>query len=467
MSPQRGSRRSISLLRVLFPRALLVAVLSLMLLACFWPAESYAQERRPIVIIPVSGPINSAKADFLSYALERAESRGAKLAVITLNTPGGLLISMKLMVESMLEAHVPTVVYVSPSGGGAISAGVFIAYAANRIFMAPGTNMGAAHPVSSSGRDIGGDMREKIENYAVSLLKSIAERRGRDVAWAELAVRESIAVTAQEASDLKLIDAMALDLETLLAKLEGETLTVGSTPVSLTELAEAPREVIPMTLRQEMVDILCNPNITILFGLGALVGIGLELMVPGMIVPGLFGAICLILSLIGGHSLPITAGGAVLLLMSAVLALIELFVPAFGAFGIASVICFVLGCIYFVDLGAIWGVQGFEVDFLLLLPTAATAMLLAFAAALFIFRPKNLVRKHGESLIGQGGEIIKAFSGSEGSSHAYGKIRCADLVLPAVFADSDRADLQVGARVEIVGLDTAQKHVVAVVDKSQ
>ncbi len=318
---------------------------------------------RPILTATIDGSINPATFDFLKSSLAEARKENAKLLVIKLNTPGGLLTSMQSMVELLLESEVPVAVYVSPRGGGAISAGVFITMAGHLAVMAPGTTIGAAHPVTGSGDDIKGDMREKIENFAVSHIKAIAEQRGRNVKWAEEAVRESVAITAKEAVEEKVVDFIAGDLEKLLAHAEGRSINVRGKTIGLNGLQSAPVKEVEMTLRQQLVNVLSDPNIAILLGLGAIVGIGLELLNPGSIFPGIFGGICLILSLTAAQVIPINYGGVALFLLGAALLAVEMFTSAFGLLGGAGVVCMVLGAIYLVDTGVVWGVDSFAVDY--------------------------------------------------------------------------------------------------------
>ncbi|MCB0324705.1 MAG: ATP-dependent Clp protease proteolytic subunit, partial [Bdellovibrionales bacterium] len=203
--------------RILFRRLwLLFGVCSLVLGVLDLPL--LAAPDRPIVEIVINGPISPATDDYLRTSVDRAVEADARLLLIRLNTPGGLLNSMQTMVETLLEAPLPTVVYVSPAGGGAISAGVFITMAANVAVMAPGTTIGAAHPVGGDGQDVQGDMRAKIENFTASLIKAIAEQRGRNVKWAEQAVRESVAITDQEAVKEGVVDFVAADLQKLIAE---------------------------------------------------------------------------------------------------------------------------------------------------------------------------------------------------------------------------------------------------------
>ncbi len=356
----------------------------------------------PIIEAVIDGTINPATDDYLRTAMKEAEARGARLLVIRLNTPGGLLTSMQKMVETLLEAPVPTVVYVSPAGGGAISAGVFITLAANIAVMAPGTNIGAAHPVLGGGGEIKGDMGEKIENFTASLIKAIAEQRGRNVKWAELAVRESVAITDKEAVAEGVVDLVASDLPKLLAEIEGRTVTVKGKPVTLEGLSSAPIESVEMSLKQIVVNILADPNIAVLLGLGAMLGIGIELYHPGGIIPGVVGVICLVLSLVASQVLPIDYGGLALLLLSAVFFVVELFLPAFGIWGAAGVLCLVLGSLYVIDTDFVWAADGLTVDKWLIGTIAAVVgSLLAGVCYLTLRSQRRAVRTGAKGMLGQ------------------------------------------------------------------
>ena len=324
-------------------------------------AFSNAANDGPIVIATISGTINPATDDYLKTAIHHAEETHARLFVLRLNTPGGLVPSMQSMVETLLSASVPSVVYVWPQGGGATSAGVFVTMAGNFAVMAPGTTIGAAHPVMGGGTDIQGDMREKIENYAVSLSRAIAEQRGRNVKWAEEAVRESVSITDRDAVAEKVVDFSASDLDRVLEELEGKPVTVRGVTSNLQGLKTATRQEVAMNLRQQVAALLADPNIAMLLGLGAMLGIGVELYHPGAIFPGVFGAICLVLSLIAGQVIPINTGGLVLLLLSAVFFVSELFIPS-GVLGVAGVISMILGALYFVDSDQVWSASGFTIQ---------------------------------------------------------------------------------------------------------
>lgn len=377
----------------------------------------------PVFVASIDGPISPASDDYLKMAIEKAELAGARLLVVKLNTPGGLLPSMQRMVENILQAKVPVMVYVSPSGGGAISAGVFITMAGHLAVMAPGTTIGAAHPVTGGGQDIGGDMREKLENFAVSLIKAISEQRGRNVRWAEQAVRESVAITDREALDENVIDFIASDLSRALAEAEGRTVNVAGSPQTLSGLRDAPMVEIEPTLRQQVVGILSDPNIAVLLGIGAMVGIAIELFHPGAILPGVVGVICLVLSLTAAQVLPINYGGLALLVLGGGFFVIEMMIPSFGIWGGAGIVCFVLGAIYFVDTDMVWGSEGFTVDkFFVGTVAAAAGLMLLGVVYLVVKTGKRKVEIGTSGLVGQQGTVRSEFKPNQAGTYAEGKV---------------------------------------------
>lgn len=299
-------------------------------------------------LIVIDAGINPATADFIHESIARAEHDGARALVIELDTPGGLLESTRSIVKDLLGAPLPIIVYIAPSGAGAASAGVFITLAANIAAMAPGTNIGAAHPVGGLGENIGADMREKVESFAASLNKTIAQDRGRNVEWAEKAVRESVSVTDQEALNLHVIDLVARDLEDLLRQASGRTVTVGGRQVTL-ELAGAGIVRREMRLKQTVLNILANPNIAYLLIMAGMLGLYVEFTHPGVFFPGVAGAICLLLGMTAMQVLPINYGGLVLLLLGIALLVSELFIPSFGILGIGGIVGFVLGSLLLFD----------------------------------------------------------------------------------------------------------------------
>jgi membrane-bound serine protease (ClpP class) len=442
--------------------SIVIGLLAVSSLCLLFPGVSSARPGwGPVVVIDIEGSINPAKDEYLRTSLEAASSQNARLFVVRLNTPGGLLASTKTMVENLLEADIPTVVYVTPRGGGAISAGVFITLAGHFAYMSPGTNIGAAHPVSSGGGDIKGDMRAKLENYAASLIKAIAEQRGRNAEWAEQAVRESVAITADEALTEGVIDGIAGNLDRLLDDLENKTISIKGDVLTLHGLRSAPQELIEQGFRNTLIDILCDPNIAILLGFGAMLGFVIEFYTPGGFIAGTVGVICLILSLIAGQTLPINHGGVALLVLAGVLFIVECVVPSFGFWGIAGIVCLFLGSIYFVDTTAVWTAAGFAVNLILVSVFALVLACFMFGVgyAVFVSKRGSLVKKK-DSLVGQTGRIFKVFSGVEGREFAYGRIEVEGRTYPADFRIVDGRKPSPGDSVTVVDLDQTGRRVV-------
>jgi membrane-bound serine protease (ClpP class) len=306
-------------------------------------------------LIVLDTTINPAVADFIRESIMRSAQEGASALVIQLDTPGGLLNSTKTIVKDILGAPVPVIVYVAPSGAGAGSAGVFITMAGHIAAMAPGTTIGAAHPVSGGGKDIEGDMREKIENFTASFSEAIAQRRGRNVEWAEKAVRQSVSITEVEAVQKKVVDIVAADIQDLLRKSEDRKVELGTTKATLSFKAAREADgtvrvtMLEMRLKHKVLNLIADPNIAYILMLAGLVGLYLEFSHPGVIFPGLTGGICLLLALTAFQVLPINSTGILLLLLGVGLLIAELFVPSFGILGVGGIISFVLGSLFLFD----------------------------------------------------------------------------------------------------------------------
>jgi membrane-bound serine protease (ClpP class) len=299
--------------------------------------------------ITISGVINPVSADYIMDAIEKAEEADAELLIIQMDTPGGLMSSMHDIVKKILSSEVPVAVYIAPSGSRAGSAGVFITMAAHVAAMAPGTNIGSAHPVTLAGQqDTSQVMLEKIINDAVASIRSVAEKRGRNADWAEKAVRESANITASEALEKNVIDYIAPSTDSLLAMIDGLKIEVLSGKKTL---ATRNATVIDfeMNWRQKVLDILSDPNIAYILFLLGLSGLGLELYNPGAILPGVVGGICLILFLFAMQTIPINFAGVLLIIFAAVLFLLEIKVTSYGLLSIGGVIALVLGSIMLVD----------------------------------------------------------------------------------------------------------------------
>lgn len=315
-------------------------------------------------VVQIDSAIHRVAAEFIESSLQRAEAEDAEVLIIELSTPGGMLNSTRDIAKSMLKARTPVVVYVSPAGAQAASAGFFILMAADIAVMAPGTNTGAAHPVSGGGEDIEGDMGQKVTEDSAALIRSLARQNGRNVELAESAVLESKSFAADEALDAELIDFIADDIPHLLEQMDGRVVEkIGEEPVTLqTAKATYIRQTMPAY--QRFLGILVNPAIAaLLMGLGGL-GLYMELTNPGGIFPGVFGAICLILGFYSMSVLPINYAGVALVILGVLLFVLEVQVPTFGLMTLGGSVCLILGAVMlFKDTvpdmsGALWGIGG-------------------------------------------------------------------------------------------------------------
>jgi membrane-bound serine protease (ClpP class) len=304
-------------------------------------AATAGDARAPVVAVRVDSIIHPVAFEHIRDAIAEAETSKAQAVVIRLDTPGGLLDSTHEITTAMLATDVPVVVFVEPTGARAASAGFFILMAADVAAMAPGTNTGAAHPVGLGG-DIGGDSRKKAEEDAAANIRSLAARNSRDLDLAQSAVIESKSFTSTEALEHGLIDLVADDLEDLLDALDGRAVTKNGVAHVL-DTGDAPTREIEMTVLQQVRSILVHPNVAVmLLSLGGL-GIYFELAVPGSVLPGVLGAICLILGFYGMSVLPVSYAGVALLVLAAILFVLEIKVAGFGALGAGGVAALVLG----------------------------------------------------------------------------------------------------------------------------
>ncbi len=302
----------------------------------------------PVYIVKAEGIVNPVMGEYIVGSLEDAEKAGASLVVIELDTPGGLDLSMRDIVKALLSSPVPVAVYVSPAGSRAASAGVFITMAAHVAAMAPGTNIGSAHPVAMGGEKMDETMMKKVENDAVAYIKGIAAKRGRNAGWAEKAVRESVNITATEALELKVIDLVAEDTEALLSALEGWKVQVDGKEIVL-KTKGAKQVAVEMGLRHRILDAITNPNVAYVLMMIGMLGIYFELSNPGAIFPGVIGAICLILAFYSFQTLPVNYAGVLLIGLAIAFFIAELTVTSFGLLTIAGIVSLTLGSLMLFD----------------------------------------------------------------------------------------------------------------------
>ncbi len=405
------------------------------------PGAGRARARPRVHLIAIDSSINPATADFIREAVAGAAREQAALLVIELDTPGGLLESAKSIVKELLGAPLPVVVYVAPSGAGATSAGVFVAMAANIAAMAPGTTIGAAHPVGGQGENIQGDMREKVENFTVSLSKSIATERGRNVEWAEKAVRQSLSITADEAVKENVVDLIASSRDDLLKQLHGREVKIGAAVVRL-NLTGAEVVTHEMRLRQKLLDILSSPNVAYLLMMAGLLGLYVEFTNPGVFFPGVVGGICLLLAMAALQVLPINYSGLALIGLGVALLVSELFLPTFGTLGIGGIVAFVLGSLLLFDTPE----SDLSVDPNLVYAAAATFAGFSLLISYLIVRTQRGKASLGaEGLIGEVGEVRQRISGEE----QLGKV----LVHGEYWNATADVAIEVQARVEVTKVD--------------
>lgn len=344
---------------------------------------------------------------YLAESLKKADEEGAKAVIVQLDTPGGIVQTTMNMIQEIFQSSVPVIVYVGPSGAGAISAGVFLTMAGHVAVMAPGTSIGAAHPVAESGEDIGGDMRKKVENSVASQIKTIAEERGRNAEWVEKAVRESVSLTEKEALKEGVIDYIAKDTGELLSKLVGRKVKVKGGEIVLQDLSKLPVRDYSMSVRNQALNILANPNVAALLWLGATTGITIELYNPGLILPGVVGIICLVLALAVKQLIPLSTGALLLVGVGACLLLLDLFVGSV-AMAVGGLVAIALGLLYLVDVTQAPGVA---VD-----PQLIGTLVVVFGGVLF-YISREVLRAYsqpevtgGSGLVGKEARVVEGFS---------------------------------------------------------
>lgn len=407
----------------------------LLALGC-WPQVAVGAPE--VKLLRVDGSINPAIADYIRHGIEVASRDGAAALLIVLDTPGGLLASTRTIVKDVLGAPLPVLVYVAPSGAGAGSAGVFIVMSASVAAMAPGTNIGASTPVQSGGGDIGGELGEKVKSFTASFAKSIAARRGRNVEWAEKAVLEAVSATDVEALQLGVVDLIASDVADLLRRASGRTIVVDGASRVL-ELDGARVVEVEMQLKQRVLALLADPTVAYLLLLAGLLGLYLELSHPGTLLPGVTGAICLLIALGSFQVLPINTTGIALLVLGIALLVAELFIPSFGVIGAGGLVAFVLGSLLFFDDEG----TGLAVDRHVIGAAAASAAAVMLALATLVVRAmRRRVLTGATALLGESGEVRSRIA-PRGTVLVQGEIWQ---------ATADRP-IDPGSRVRVTGID--------------
>ena len=369
------------------------------------------------VAVDVDGMIHPVTAEIVASAISEAQREHASVLIVRLNTPGGLMDAMRETIEEILAAPMPVVTYVAPSGGRAASAGFFILESGDIAAMAPGTNTGAAHPVTLSGGDMDAVMKAKVENDAAAYLRSIATKRGRNAALAETAVRESKSFTDREALDQHLIDLIAPSDQALLSAINGRTVTRFDGRTQTLDTAGAKVEVYQRTLRQRLISAIADPNIAlVLLVIGALL-IYVEFTTPGMVAPGVFGAILALLGLSALSVLPINWLGAALILLAFTLFALEAKFAAHGVLAVGAAISLVLGAVMLVSSPYPEMRIHLSTALALALPFSIITMALL---SLAVRARRNKVETGREGMIGETGSAVTALT-PEGKVFVHGE----------------------------------------------
>jgi membrane-bound serine protease (ClpP class) len=418
------------------------ACISILFLIVFSPMLSSASENadagKTAQILYIEGAIGPATASFVQSGIETAQERNAELVILSIDTPGGIVDSMRTIIRAILSASLPVAVYVSPSGARAASAGTYILYASHIAAMAPGTNLGAATPVQIGGgsspfsgkppdkneeepsgdgekksqetfpRETSDPMEKKIVNDSVAYIRSLAQLRGRNADWAERSVREGASLSVDEALKMKVIDLVANDVNDLLQKIDGREIIINNEKIIL-NTADLSVQTVEPTWRIKLLSVITNPNIAFILMLVGIYGIIFEFSSPGSIGPGIIGVICLLFGLYALNVLPVNYLGLGLLIFGLALMTAEAFVPSFGILGISGLISFVLAATLLFDSD----IPGFQISLPVIIATAATSGgLLIFVLAYVWKAHRRPVITGSQGLIGKEGKVVSWSGGS-------------------------------------------------------
>ena len=407
------------------PRTLLIdsmmflrSLLAVFLLMMIWSSSVFALE--DIVVVKIDGAINPVVAEFVTDEIVQANASSTVLVIIQMDTPGGLDASMRQIIKAIENSKIPIASFVSPGGSRAASAGTFITIASHIAAMEPGTNIGAAHPVNLMGG--GGEsgqakiMEDKVVNDASAYIRSLAEQRGRNAHWAELSVRKSVSISAEEAKRLGVIDLVAANLDSLILALDKRKVKIGADIVTLNT---AKKNIIfrEMSKRQRILDIISNPNVAYILMMLGLVGLYLELSSPGLILPGVVGGISLILALYAIQTLPVNYAGLLLIMLGVVLFIAEINVMSYGLLSVSGAISIFLGSIMLIDSDD----PAMQISKAVLYPTLGMTFLFVIVTIYLATRSHQLRTITGiEGLVGEMG-VVKVTLNPHGSVLIHGE----------------------------------------------
>ena len=427
-------------------------------LFCLAGAAGAAQQ--PVLLLAIDGAIGPSIADYFGRGLKKAAEQGAELVIVQMDTPGGLDLSMRRMIKDILASPVPVAVFVHPSGARAASAGTYLLYASHIAAMSPATNLGAATPVQIGGgggkpqepakpepakpgaresEPASGDaMNRKAVSDAVAYIKGLAQLRGRNVQWAEKAVREAVSLPADEALAIKVVDVLATDVADLLAKVDGRSVEVhGGRRVLHTKGAQVVR--VDPDWRSRLLGVITDPSMAYILLLIGFYGLLLEFYSPGMVFPGVIGAVSLLVALYAFQMLPVNYAGLALIVLGIGFMAAELFVTSYGALGIGGTIAFVIGSILLIDTD----MPGYDIPWFLIGALAVLSLVFfAFVIGLAMRSRKQPVVSGREEMIGAIGEVVEQ-RGGDFWARVHSELWRVNSVTP----------LEMNQRVRVVGID--------------
>ncbi len=381
------------------PKKTISLFLALLLCILFSSVSSPAERKREVLVIRVDGVINPVSAEFIGRSLTEANEKHNDALVIELDTPGGLDTSMRTIVKGIISSTTPVIVYIAPSGARAASAGVFVTLSADVAAMAPGTNIGAAHPVTMGGRELSKTMEKKVVNDAAAYIRSLAERNGRNADWAEEAVRKSVSLAAEDALKDHVVDIVSPNLDSLLKSVDGWKVRTGKGEKVL-KTANAVIVKKEMGWRYRLLNFISDPSVAYILMLLGFYGLFFEFTNPGSIFPGVTGAIFLILAFYSFQTLPVNYAGLLLIILGLVLFILEIKIVSHGILTIGGIISMVLGSLMLFESPAPF----FRLSLYLILPAVIFTALfftITFRLAYRAFRSKPVTGKEG--LVGMEG----------------------------------------------------------------